>query len=93
MAIQKLSSMVLANRMASLEQPLFVNRIIELEGNVTKKNSLPASIPMPVFRFPALLYGSALSTGSNASDQKASDQLDDAQTVTADPRLLLQMWG
>jgi hypothetical protein len=72
-----------------------VNIVIGFDSKISKasQNTDAQGLLMPVFRFPALLYGSALSTGSGASDQKASDQLDQAQEVSADPKQLLQFWA
>lgn len=75
--------------------PIGVNRVVAFNSKITKvgQSTEAEGLMMPVFRFPALLYGSALSTGSGASEQKASDQLEQAQEVSADPRQLLQVWA
>lgn len=78
--------------MKTLEQYVPLNRIVGFSDKVTTFVTL-SHVAIPVFRYPSLLYGSALSTGSNVSDVKATDQLEDAQVVSADPTQLLQVWS
>lgn len=92
MAIVKSSAVFLP--ITSNDVVIATNRVIGFDTKITKagQQTDAEGIAMPVFRFPALMYGSALSTGSGASDQKASDQLEDAQEVSADPHQLVQVW-
>lgn len=93
MSIQKIASLTLVGSMKAQDKYLQLNRIVEFTGKLQPGGNLAEPTAMPVFRYPSLLYGSALSTGSSASEQKASDQLDQAQEVSADPRQLLQVWS
>lgn len=82
----------LADPMKHLDRFLPVTRILNYR-KAEWENELSAPIMQLTNRYPRLLYGAALSTGSGASDIKATDQLDQAQEVSADPRILLQTWS
>lgn len=93
MAIVKSTSQFLPSTMTASDKNINVNRSPEFISKNTRSAGTFVDKQMPVFRFPSLMYGAALSTGSSASENKATDQLDQSQEVSADPRQLLQVWS